>query len=119
MIALGTTLRCNLPPRHLWVVISDPARTGDPILLVSLTSLTEDCVDDGCILNAGDFTLLNHATVVAYSRAQIGTVAKLEGLIQQGAFSVVTMVTAATLNKILVDAQRSRELSASQRELVG
>ena len=27
---LGTTLRCNLPPRHLWVVISDPTRTGEP-----------------------------------------------------------------------------------------
>lgn len=119
MIALGTTLRCNLPPRHLWVVISDPTRTGGPILLVSMTTLTEDCVDDGCILNPGDFTLLNHATAVAYSRAQIGTVAKLAVLIQQGAFSVVTTVSAATLNKLLAGAQRSRELSAIQKQLVG
>lgn len=46
MIALGTTLRCNLPPRHLWVVLSDPQQTGDDLLLVSLTSLREGCVDD-------------------------------------------------------------------------
>lgn len=71
MIALGTTLRCNLPPRHLWVVISDPQQTGDAILLVSLTTLREGCVDDVCILNAPDFPGdPTHATTAAYSRAK-------------------------------------------------
>jgi hypothetical protein len=46
MITLGTTLRCNLPPRHIWIVITDPARTKGDILLANLTTLTDDSVDD-------------------------------------------------------------------------
>jgi hypothetical protein len=34
MIALGTTLRSNRPPRHIWIVITDPARTNGELLLV-------------------------------------------------------------------------------------
>ena len=72
MIALGTTLRCNLPPRHIWVVLSDPQRTGGNILVVNMTTLTEDCVDDLCILGPEDFVLLTHRTVIAYSRHRAG-----------------------------------------------
>jgi hypothetical protein len=46
MPTLGTTLRCNLPPRHIWIVLTDPACTGGEILLVNFTSVTEECVDE-------------------------------------------------------------------------
>ena len=119
MPALGTTLRCNLPPRHIWIVLTDPARTGGEILLVNLTSLTEECADDNCILAQADFILLTHDTTVAYSRSQIGTAAKLEALIQQCVFTEVTAVPAATLQKILQGARDSRELSADKKRLIG
>ena len=119
MRILGTTLRCNLPPRHIWIVITDPARTGGEILIVNLTSLTEECVDDACILAQADFALLTHDTTVAYSRSQIGTDAKLDGLITQGVFTVVTPVPGATLQKILEGARNSRELSADKKRLIG
>jgi len=118
-VALGTTLRCNLPPRHIWIVLTDPVRTGGDILLVNFTSLTDDCVDDICILGPADFVLLTHTTTVAYSRSQIGTVQKLERLVQAGDFAEVTPLPAATLQRVLQGARDSRELSAASKLLIG
>ncbi|MBI2925378.1 MAG: hypothetical protein HYY24_06700 [Verrucomicrobia bacterium] len=118
MIGLGTTLRCNLAPRHIWIVLSDPAQTGGRILLANLTTLTEGCVDDACVLSPADYSLLTHATTVAYSRAQTGTAAILQELVDDGDFRVITPIPATTLAKILEAAQRTRELSDSQKELV-
>jgi hypothetical protein len=118
MIGLGTTLRCNLPPRHIWVVLSDPARTGGDILMVNLTTLTEDCVDDVCVLRPTDYPLLTHATTVAYSRAQAGPVSALEAQVQQGSFSIITPLPAAALREVVQGAQISRQLSEAKKRLV-
>ena len=119
MIGLGTTLRCNLPPRHIWIVLSDPAQTGGRILFANLTTLDEDCVDDACILEPSDFVpYLTQATTVAYSRAQTGAAARLQELVDYGEFHPLTPIPAATLARILKGALQSRELSASQRQLV-
>lgn len=119
MIALGTTLRCNLPPRHIWVVLSDPQRAGGDILMVNMTTLTEDCVDDLCILGPADFQLLTHRTTVAYSRYRTGPVTGLQTLIDNGSFTVITPIPAATLQKILDGAQRSPQIPASKKSLLG
>lgn len=119
MIGLGTTLRCNLPPRHIYVVLSDPAQTGGSILLVNLTTLDEDCVDDACILEAEDYQpFLTHRSTVAYSRAQPGPAAKLQELVEGGHFRQMPRIPTATLTKILTGARQSRELSDSQKQLV-
>jgi hypothetical protein len=94
MIALGTTPRCSLPPRHIWIVITDPACTNGEILLVNLTTLPDDCVDDTCILGPADFSLLTRRTTVAYSRALVGKVANVELLIGQGDRVPVTAIPA-------------------------
>jgi hypothetical protein len=119
MIGLGTTLRCNLPPRHIYVVLSDPAQTGGSILLVNLTTLDDDCVDDACILGAEDYRpFLTHATTVAYSRAQAGTAARLQALVEGGHFRLIAPIPPPTLAKILKGAHQSRELSDRQKQLV-
>jgi len=119
MIALGTTLRCNLPPRHLWVVLSDPQQTGGAILLVSLTTLRDGCIDDVCILDAPDFPgYLTHATTVAYSRAKAGSAAKLTESVTKSLFTVVTPIPQPTLAKIIDGARKSDELSSSNKKLL-
>ena len=119
MISRGTTLRCNLPPRHLWVVLSDPRQTGDAILLVSLTTLRDGCVDDVCILDAPDFPgYLTHATTVAYSRAKAGSANALAESVAHGSFTFVSPIPRSTLSKIIDGARRSDELSASNKKLL-
>lgn len=119
MIALGTTLRCNLPPRHIWVVLSDPQRTGGDILMVNMTTLTENCVDDLCSLGPEDFDLLTHTTTVAYSRHRAGPVTALHRLIDEGSFAVVKPVAPATLQKILDGARRTGQIPAARKVLLG
>jgi hypothetical protein len=119
MITLGTTLRCNLPPRHIWVVLSDPQRTAGRILMVNMTTLTEDCIDDLCVLGPADFALLTHPTTIAYSRHRVGTVVGLQSLVDNGSFSAITPVSLATLQKILTGAQQSTQIPASKKTLLG
>jgi hypothetical protein len=119
MIVLGTTLRCNLPPRHIWVVLSDPQRTGGDILMANMTTLTEECVDDLCILGPADYALLAHSTTIAYSRYRAGPVAGLQGLIANGSFTIVTPVPPATLQKILDGARQTTQIPDAKKALLG
>ena len=118
MITLGTTLRCNLPPRHIWVVLSDPRRTGGDILMVNMTSLTEDCVDDRCVLGPEHFDLLTHTTTVAYSRHRAGPASALQDLIDEGSFSVVQSVPPATLQRILDGARQTDQIPTAKKALL-
>jgi hypothetical protein len=58
MIRLGLTLRCSVPPRHIWVVLSDPSQTGGEILMVNFTTLRSTTFDRSCILDQNDSTIL-------------------------------------------------------------
>lgn len=79
MIRLGLTLRAEADPRHIWIVLSDPAESPDgAILLVNLTTFTEKCADDCCILSPPDYPVLKHKTVVGFSRAKKGFATPLE-----------------------------------------
>ncbi len=118
MIGLGTTLRCELPPRHIWVVLSDPAATGGDILMVNMTTLRESCVDDECVLGPEDYVLLTHATTIAYSRSKSGPSAALEDLVRNGQFIAVENVPARTLTKIIAGARRSPQLSPADQRLL-
>ena len=118
MIGLGTTLRCDLPPRHIWVVISDPATTEGTVLMVNMTTLRDSCIDDACLLGPHDYILLSHTTTIAYSRAQAGPVAAIEKLVREGQFSVVTPVPGATLAKIIAGARQSLQLSPAHKRLL-
>ena len=76
-------------------------------------------MDDACILDAFDFPgCLTQAKTAAYSRAKAGSAAALTRAIQQGDFSIVAPIPAATLSKIIDGARRSEELSASNKKLL-
>jgi len=118
MIRLGATLRCELPPRHIWVILSDPAANAGRILMVNMTTLRDSCVDDACVLGPDDYDLLTHATTMAYSRAQAGLVAGIEGLIRAGQFIEVEPVPVPTLDKIIAGARASNQLAPAHKRLL-
>ena len=84
---LGATFRSNEHPRHIWVVLSDPARTHDRILFVCLTTLRDTCPDDECILGPEDYRHLRHRTAVAFSRAIEGRWSQLEQAVRKQMFA--------------------------------
>ena len=99
--------------------LTDPQRTGGTILVVNMTTLAEDCVDDLCVIGPADYPLLNHATTIAYSRHRTGPAAGLEAAIHRGDFSIVTPVPMATLNNILEGARNSLQIPNSKKGLLG
>ena len=55
---------------HLWVVISDPNKDEDRILIVSLT--TAACYKErACIIQASEHPWVRHETCVAYDKARV------------------------------------------------
>jgi hypothetical protein len=119
MPEVGTTYRCNLPPRHIWVVISDPNQNEQAFVFVNLTSLNDNCVDDACILQPEDYPpYLTQPTTVAYSRHQIGTVSGMNMLKATGRFFEMPPIPVQTLQKIINGAHDTLELSKTAKDML-
>src|SRR5882724_3950682 len=118
MPELGSTYRCNLPPRHIWIIISDP-NENDQFVFVNLTSLTQSCVDDCCILESTDYPpYLTQTTTVAYSRHKIANVHGMELLMATGQFYEMPAVPEPTLQKIINGAHDSIELPTAAKAML-
>ena len=116
---LGSTYRCNLAPRHIWVIISDPNNNEGRFVFVNLTTLTENCVDDVCILQNEDYhPFLMQPTTVAYSRYKIGDVVSMEKLLNLGAFHSMPAIPPETLQKIINGAHKTLELPKAAKSLL-
>jgi hypothetical protein len=118
MFRSGDTFRCERPPRHIWVVLTDPAANGGRFLLVNMTSLRDSCIDDACVLQPSDYELLTHATTIAYSRALIANEKGLGDLVASGNFLRIPSVPAATLVKMIAGARTSRQLAPDKLKLL-
>lgn len=107
MPELGDTFRCSVPPRHIWIIISDPA-VHERIILVNITTFTDSCVDDICILHPTDYRpFLTQASTIAYSRHKVAHSAGIEHLVQANYFLPMPAVPQATLRKIVDGARNS------------
>jgi hypothetical protein len=119
MPELGSTYRCNLPPRHIWIIISDPEQNDDRFVLVNLTSLTGSCVDDACILENADYPpYITQRTTVAYSRFKIGNVTAMQALLEGRQFYEMPDIPAETLQKIIDGAHNSPELPNTAKSML-
>ena len=61
---------------HLWVVLSDPHRFPDQVVIVSVTTL-KDYKDQACTLKRGVHPCITHASCIAYNMAKVVTLEKL------------------------------------------
>jgi len=118
MIQLGSVFRCNQPPCHRWVVLSDPAEHGGRFLFVDLTTLRSASTDDACVLDVGDYPLLTHKTTVADSRAFVGNVEGLARAVRTGDFSPLPDMPSATLRRIIEGGRASPELSSAKKGML-
>ena len=61
---------------HLWVVISDPEKDAERVILVSMTTY-EDHKEDVCLIEVGEHARVSHKTCIAYNEARMTTLEKL------------------------------------------
>lgn len=51
---------------HCWVIVSDPERNSDEILILNFTSWGDHRVDDSCIIMPDEHPYVRHKTCINY-----------------------------------------------------
>ncbi len=113
----GDTFLRNDSDRHLWVVLSDPARDPSNVLLVNMTTLT-GTKEKACILNAGDHPWITHETCINYADAIVGSLEKLLNAKDLGALAPQAPLDDAILRKIQIAAANSIHLEIEKFEIL-
>ncbi len=105
--------------RHLWVVLSDPSKDPNNILLVNLTSWKPE-KERACVLNVGDHPWITHETCVNYNDfdAIVTTLPKLHAAKDAGALKMQEPLSEKVLQLILQGAAESVRLSLEKAEIL-
>jgi len=118
MNAGDTFLFLDIPQKHLWIVISDPAANPtDPVVIVSLTTHRGN-VDETCVLNVGDHPFIKHATSVFYAKAMSWPKGRLEGLARSGRVEIREPLDPEVLGRIRVGASESWRIPEGCRKIL-
>lgn len=104
----------NVDVAHLWIVISDPNEGGN-VVCVNFTSLSEDEVDESCILDPGDHPFIKRRTVVKYGLANWWAADKIAAAIASGQFSAHPPVRPEILQRIREGGLNSLYLNRSMK----
>lgn len=102
---------------HLWVVLSDPERDPENVLVVNITTWKHDH-DDACILERGDHPFVIRRTCVNYGAART---LKLEQITEQAAKGGIKLqepFNPEVLQRMRTGATRSEHLALKHRQLL-
>ncbi|MEX2120191.1 MAG: hypothetical protein WD847_11405 [Pirellulales bacterium] len=103
---------------HLWVVISDPGKDDEQVVIVNLTSHDSPEKDDSCILDPGDHPWVRHKTSVRYRDARVASERDLDKLVKKRKLKPQNPVSNETLGKILAGAQMSPHFPLRPRRIL-
>ena len=116
MDAGSTFLRAD-SDKHLWIVISDPAKDAERVLLVNLTTL-DDRKEKACVLHAGDHPWIRHESCANYADAVVSTVAKLLAAKDAGAIVLQQPVSAVVLTRLREGAMNSSRIALDKADIL-
>jgi hypothetical protein len=102
---------------HLWVILSDPKKDTEQILIVSLTTAAPH-KEAVCLLQAGEHPWVTHETCVAYNTARLVTLANLHGWKDGGHLNTQTPLSSALLKRIRDRASDSVDLALRFADLL-
>ena len=102
----------NEEARHLWIIISDPLRHPQQVLIVNVTTW-EKLKEDTCILEPAECEscpFIKHTSCIDYRRATIEPSSRIENWLETGTVSRQATISRDLLEKIRKGAQESRFL---------
>jgi len=85
--------------KHTWVVVSDPVQNPAQVYCVAFTS-HNIAKDQTCIVEVGEYPLLDHRSCIDYLDVKIASVVALEAGAKAGLIQRRTPSSAALLRKI-------------------
>src|SRR5205807_1810394 len=86
--------------RHLWIILSDPEKNPDQVLLVNLTTWDER-KEKVCLLGPGDHPWVTHQTCINYGDAVLTSFAKLLEAKDGGAVKLQEPLSEEILKRVL------------------
>jgi hypothetical protein len=102
---------------HLWLIVSNPARDAEQVLILSITTHKAH-KDQACIIERGEHPDVTHRSCVAYDVARLVSVAQLYTLKDSGAIEMREPVAAALLARIRACAADSERLAMKYADLL-
>jgi len=102
---------------HLWVVISEPEKDAERVLIVSMTSFDVD-KENACLIEAGEHPRVTHKTCICYRPARQASLAKLQLLQGAGVLRMQPPVSADLLRRIREGASLSRRIDFEHVQLL-
>ncbi len=105
----GSTFLLSAVDKHLWIVLSDPDRDSEHILLVNLTTF-DDRKEPVCILDRGSHPWITHRTCVNYADSRVCSLADLLTLKDKGLLMLQDPMPADLLKRIRDSAMDSERM---------
>jgi hypothetical protein len=102
---------------HLWVVISDPEKDAERVVLVSVTTY-EPHKEAVCLLDVADHPTISHKSCIAYNEARMTTLGTLIGLRDGGHLNPQAPVSAELLACIRAGVSRSTRIKYKYIEIL-
>jgi hypothetical protein len=102
---------------HLGVVISDPEKCAERVVMVSMTT-HEDYKEDVCLLDAGDHPKISHKTCIAYNEARMTSLGRFTRLRDDGHLSIQPPVSDKVLSRIREGVSKSKMIKYKYVELL-
>jgi hypothetical protein len=102
---------------HLWIVISDPGKDPDRVLLVSMTSHDVD-KEDVCLIDPGEHPRVKQRTCICYKPARATSLKNLDRLRDSGYLQMQEPVSADLLERIRRGVALSRRIELEHLELM-
>jgi hypothetical protein len=95
---------------HLWVILSDPTKDPQRVLIVSLTTAAPH-KESVCLIEAGEHPWVRHRTCVAYDKGKAVSLAQLYDLKNKGLIQLQAPVSPTLLARIRDKAGDSVDLA--------
>jgi hypothetical protein len=116
-VKIGDTFLRADSDRHLWVVLSDPEKDPENVLLVNMTTWNAT-KERACILHTGDHPWITHETCINYGDAVVTTLAKLLSAKDGGALRLHQAFAAIVVRRMLDGAAQSVHLALENAEIL-
>jgi hypothetical protein len=113
----GFSIRDRQVDTHLWVIVSDPSKDRQKVVLVSITT-HETHKQSVCVLEAGDHPRINHKGCVHYQETRTTSLDTLLSLNDKGFLSPQAPVSPEILARIREGVSRSRTIKPKHIDIL-
>lgn len=102
---------------HLWVILSDPKKDEQKILIANVTTL-DDWKERVCLLERGEHPMVTHESCVYYEESRVTTLKALYDGKDAGLVKVVDPVSPALLQRMREGAMASGRIPLDNAQVL-